>query len=140
MASLPYPRSHKYPTHPPKGVQQSLLHQPSCPRHPMDADMVAWVWQGCHTLPGGAAVSAAPTKLSTPSYGCRYGCLGMAGMPYPPKWCSGLCCTTNLSIPSYGCNGGCLGMAGMPYPPKGAAVSAAPTKLTLLLDNYEKEI
>ncbi|WP_278817848.1 hypothetical protein [Leyella stercorea] len=50
MASLPYPRSHKYPTHPPKGVQQSLLHRPSYPRPPMDAGMVAWVWQGCHTL------------------------------------------------------------------------------------------
>ncbi|WP_278679606.1 hypothetical protein [Leyella stercorea] len=37
MASLPYPRSHKYPTHPPKGVQQSPLHQPSYPRPPMDA-------------------------------------------------------------------------------------------------------
>ncbi|WP_278905389.1 hypothetical protein [Leyella stercorea] len=37
MASLPYPRSPKHPTHPPKGVQQRLLHQPTDPRPPMGA-------------------------------------------------------------------------------------------------------
>ena len=37
------------------------------------------------SLPWGYSSLRCTTNLSIPSYGCNGGCLGMAGMPYPPK-------------------------------------------------------